>query len=120
MVVKENSFNKGEIRLDEKTGFLFKGVCGIKIPDKYKSISYELKSIWESIFYILFCHFKEAILFCGESGNKTFLAQKTMPEASVLIINKDKTINTLLGTITLTNSLTARQYFFYLMLIFLI
>ena len=34
-----------------------------------------------------------------------------MPEASVLIINKDTTINTLLGTITLTNSLTARQYF---------
>ena len=79
MVVKENSFNEGEIRVDEKTGLLFKGVCGIKIPDKYKSISYELKSIWESIFYILFCHFKEAILFCGESGNKTFLAQKTMP-----------------------------------------
>ena len=44
-----NSFNEGEIRVDEKTGFLFKGVCGIKIPDKYKSISYELKSIWESI-----------------------------------------------------------------------
>ena len=39
-----------------------------------------------------------------------------MPEASVLIINKDTTINTLLGTITLTNSLTARQYFLELIL----
>ena len=111
-----NSFNEGEIRVDEETGFLFKGICGIKIPDKYKSISYELKSIWETIFYTLFCHFKEPILYCGESGNKTFLAQKAMPEANVLNINKDTTINTLLGSITLTNSLTARQYFLELIL----
>jgi len=109
-----NSFNEGEIRVEE--GFLYKGVCGIKIPDIYNSISYELKSIWESIFYTLFCHFKEPILYCGESGNKTFLAQKAMPEASVLNINKDTTINTLLGSITLTNSLTARQYYLELIL----
>jgi energy-coupling factor transporter ATP-binding protein EcfA2 len=111
-----NSFNEGEIRVDEKTGFLYKGICGIKIPDGYKSISYDLKSLWESIFYTLFCHFKEPILYCGESGNKTYLAQKAMPEASVLNINKDTTINTLLGSITLTNSLTARQYYLELIL----
>ena len=111
-----NSFNEGEIKVDEETGFLYKGNCGIKIPDRYKSISYELKSLWESIFYTLFCHFKEPILYCGESGNKTFLAQKTMPEANVLNINKDTTINTLLGSITLTNSLTARQYYLELIL----
>lgn len=39
-----------------------------------------------------------------------------MPEASVLNINKDTTINTLLGSITLTNSLTARQYYLELIL----
>ena len=57
------------------------GEAGILLDKKIED-SIELSSLYETLFYILFSHFKEPLLLCGPSGYKSKLAKSISPDAS--------------------------------------
>ena len=93
-----------------------KGKSWIRISDdleKQLKDFDELNTFLESLFYCLFCHINEPILLLGPSGYKTFLSKLLLPKNSAVInLNNETSLNQLLGSITLTNTLNAK--FFYL------
>jgi len=90
--------------------YLLKNNSGIIIPPSFKNISINLYSFWEAAFYSLFSHYKETLLFCGETGFKNFLAQKIAPEAHIIHINQETSIAQLIGYVSLTDKMQEKEY----------
>ncbi len=90
--------------------YLLKNNSGIIIPPSFKNISIQLNSFWEAAYYSLFSHYKETLLFCGETGFKNFLAQKIAPEAHIIHINQETNISQLIGYVSLTDKMQEKEY----------
>ncbi|OHT01916.1 hypothetical protein TRFO_31156 [Tritrichomonas foetus] len=96
---------------------LTKGSLNIQISNQKElnNIPSDLPTFWSMIFEIKLAHISEPLLFIGESGLKTFLAQKICPLSSVVYLHSDSTIASLIGQITLIDRSQSREFFLDIM-----
>ena len=78
----------------------------INIKDKI-----DLSSLYETLFYISFSHYKEPLLLCGPSGYKSRLAKIISPAASIINFYPDISNSQLIGNVSLVTNYQAKEYY---------
>ena len=86
------------------------GEAGILL-DKNLDDIIELSSLYETLFYILFSHFKEPLLLCGPTGYKTKLAKIVSPEACEINLFPEISNSELIGAVSLVANYQAKDYY---------
>ena len=86
------------------------GEAGILLEKEIKD-SIEISSIYESLFYVLFSHYKEPILLCGPSGYKSKLAKDILPDASSINFYPEISNSELIGNISLLSTYQSKEYY---------
>ena len=86
------------------------GEAGILLEKPIKD-SIEISSIYESLFYVLFSHYKEPILLCGPSGYKSKLAMDILPDANSINFYPEISNSELIGSISLLSTYQSKEYF---------
>ena len=86
------------------------GEAGIVLDLNIKD-NIDLSSFYESIFYILFSHYKEPLLLCGPSGYKSKLAKDISPGASVINFYPEISNSHLIGHTSLVVNYLAKEYY---------
>ena len=86
------------------------GEAGIALDFNIKD-NIDLSSFYESIFYILFSHYKEPLLLCGPSGYKSKLAKDISPGASVINFYPEISNSHLIGHTSLVVNYLAKEYY---------
>ena len=86
------------------------GEAGILLEKPIKD-SIEISSIYESLFYALFSHYKEPILLCGPSGYKSKLAKDILPDASSINFYPEISNSELIGNISLLSTYQSKEYY---------
>ena len=71
----------------------------------------DLSSLYETLFYVLFSHFKEPLLLCGPSGYKSKLAKDISPGASVINFYPEISNAQLIGNVSLVTNYQAKEYY---------
>ena len=86
------------------------GEAGIVLDLNIKD-NIDLSSFYESIFYVLFFHYKEPLLLCGPSGYKSKLAKDISPGASVINFYPEISNSHLIGHTSLVVNYLAKEYY---------
>ena len=86
------------------------GEAGILL-DKLIEDKIELSSLYETLFYILFSHYKEPLLLCGPSGYKSKLAKDISPDACIINFYPEISNAQLIGNVSLVVNYQAKEYY---------
>ena len=86
------------------------GEAGILLDVPIKD-KIDLSSIYETLFYILFSHYKEPLLLCGPSGYKSKLAKDISPSASTINFYPEISNAQLIGSTSLVINYQAKEYY---------
>ena len=86
------------------------GEAGILL-DKPIEDKIDLSSLYETLFYILFSHYKEPLLLCGPSGYKSKLAKDISPGACVINFYPEISNAQLIGNVSLVVNYQAKEYY---------
>ena len=86
------------------------GEAGILL-DKPINDKIDLSSYYETLFYILFSHYKEPLLLCGPSGYKSKLAKDISPDACVINFYPEISNAQLIGNVSLYVNYQAKEYY---------
>ena len=97
-----------EKNIKESTNII--GEAGILL-EKPINDNEELTSLYETLFYVLFSHYKEPLLLCGPSGYKSKLARDISPEACVINFYPEISNSELIGNVSLLVNYQAKEYY---------
>ena len=86
------------------------GEAGI-VLDKPIEDKIDLSSLYETLFYVLFSHYKEPLLLCGPSGYKSKLAKDISPGACVINFYPEISNAQLIGNVSLVVNYQAKEYY---------
>ena len=86
------------------------GEAGILL-DKPIEDKIDLSSLYETLFYILFSHYKEPLLLCGPSGYKSKLAKDISPSACTINFYPEISNSQLIGSTSLVINYQAKEYY---------
>ena len=86
------------------------GEAGILL-DKPLEDKIELSSLYETLFYVLFSHYKEPLLLCGPSGYKSKLAKDISPNACIINFYPEISNAQLIGSTSLVANYQAKEYY---------
>ena len=102
---------KNKEKIEKLKNFTYAvGEAGI-ILDKPILDKIDLSSFYESLFYVLFSHYKEPLLLCGPSGYKSKLAKDISPGACVINFYPEISNAQLIGNVSLVVNYQAKEYY---------
>ena len=70
-----------------------------------------MSSLYETLFYILFSHFKEPLLLCGPTGYKSKLAKSISTDACEINLFPEISNSELIGAVSLVTNYQAKDYY---------
>ena len=106
---KKSLENKEKIEKLKGTTYAI-GEAGIALDHPIED-KIDLSSLYETLFYVLFSHYKEPLLLCGPSGYKSKLAKDISPGACVINFYPEISNAQLIGNVSLVVNYQAKEYY---------
>ena len=106
----EETLKKKKMKKELKEFTYAEGEAGILLDLPIED-NIGLSSYYETLFYILFSHYKEPLLLCGPSGYKSKLAKDILPGARVINLYPEISNSQLIGNVTLLVNYQTKEYY---------